>query len=471
MSRKFDFGFRMDLMVKDIVNCMRLLDEKSIPAPLLRQVHEMFLLAQQECGVTSEHMEAIRWIETMMGVTLQTTPNARDTNRQLKNKPTIHNFSPGPGMLPDSVMKKAQREFCDFKDSGMGIIETTNLDALGASHPGIAKHAGQQMILDTSDKLRNLLNIPSNFKILFMWGGAVGQFSAVPLNLLDNNTKADYVDMGFWSRRAATEAAKYCDVHVPVVLSPTSFRPIDKWNIRGDTAYVHICLNETVEGFELIEDIWNSTLPPLVADATSTLLSRPIQFSKYGMVYASGGKNIPAGVTVVIIRDDLLARESHAFTPQIMDYNLNGGALSPISSPFESRPNTPPIFGIYMLGLVCDFISESHKSLYELQKWVISRAQMIYNIIDNSDGFYCNTVDNQYRSRMSIVIRIGNDNRHLENLFIKQATEQGLYNVFGHPVSGGLRISLYIGVPDDSITAICKFMTSFMKQNETISKL
>jgi len=235
------------------------------------------------------------------------------------------NFSPGPGMLSTSVMRRAQQEFCNYKGTGMGILEMTNLDAELGKHPGDARTPVQAMMLETEQKLRRVLEIPKNYRVLFMHGGAAAQFSAVPLNLLgDNVVGCDICDVGYWSKCATAEASKYCSsIHAPVhsICHNGLIPSVDTWDVRSGTAYVHMTMNETAEGVEFLTDpVWTNK-PPLIADATSTLLSRPVDVKNYGMIYASGGKNIPAGMAVVILRDDLLERTPHPNCPQVLWYN------------------------------------------------------------------------------------------------------------------------------------------------------
>ena len=373
------------------------------------------------------------------------------------------NFSPGPGALSDAVMARSQAEWTNFQGTGMGIIETTNLDATGPTHAGVAKQPVQQMMLDTETKLRTALSIPASYRVLFMLGGAVGQFSAVPLNLLNGNSKCDIVDVGFWSTRAKAEAEKYCEVHVPAKCQKT-IPPVSQWQVSSDAAYVHICLNETVEGLEFLEDPdWDDERPILVADATSTLLSRPINVAKYGCIYASGGKNLPAGMAVVIIREELLKLPVHPLCPQIMDYRLNGGGWLPTSSVFESKPNTPPTFPVYMLGLVLDDI-ESKGGLNGMQIQSVARAEAIYNLIDTSGGFFSNSNDSKYRSRMNIPFRIRGGNKIMETKFLEEAEAAGLHYLFGHPVKGGIRATMYVGLEQAAVDALLAHMATFAKK-------
>jgi len=378
------------------------------------------------------------------------------------------NFGPGPGMLLEGAMRKAQAEFLDFRGTGMGILEFTNLDATN-DHPGEGRTVCQKMMLETEAKVRDCLQVPENFRVLFQWGGAVGQFSAVPLNLCENSAmKADFVDMGFWSKRAFAEAQKYCDAKVVAEISTKISGPTD-WDIRKDAAFVHICLNETVEGLEFHDDPdWPAEFPPLVADATSTLLSRPIDVSKYGVIYSSGGKNLPAGIVLVIIREDLLTeRKPNELCPQILDYRKNGGALQPKSSVFQSLPNTPPIFGAYMLGLVLDEIKDRWGSLEKVKEWAHKRVEKLYVAIENSEGFYSSKVEPGSRSVMNVPFRVGgpDGDMEMERKFASEAAEKGLHFLFGHPVRGGVRVTTYIGLADEAIDAVLEFMNEFRVKN------
>eukprot|EP01104_Vermistella_antarctica_P000492 TRINITY_DN10656_c0_g1_i1.p1 TRINITY_DN10656_c0_g1~~TRINITY_DN10656_c0_g1_i1.p1 ORF type:complete len:388 (+),score=89.73 TRINITY_DN10656_c0_g1_i1:188-1351(+) len=380
-----------------------------------------------------------------------------------------YNFSPGPGCLPAAVMKKAQAEFTNFDGSGFGVIETTNLDSTGNSHTE-PRTGLQSMMTNTANKLRDLLKVPSNYSILFMHGGAVGQFSAIPLNLIgDNKNGADYPKIGYWSTRSIAEAEKYCSVHSPFKfkLENGALPPRAEWNVRKEAAFVHLCMNETVEGVEFLEDPeWSDDLPPLVADATSTLLSRPMDVSRYGLIYASGGKNLPAGVTTVIVRNDLLKdRKAHPLTPQIMDYRMNGGSRDEAMN-WASLPNTPPTFSTYMLGLILDHIKETYVDLDGMKKKVEERASKIYHAIDSSGGFFSNTVSKTCRSQMNASFRINGGDRDLEKKFLDVAAEKyNLHYLFGHPVRGGVRVTMYIGIPDEAVDATVVLMEEFRKEH------
>lgn len=288
------------------------------------------------------------------------------------------------------------------------------------------------------------------------------QFAAVPLNLLGEKKQADYLDTGFWSQRAMKEAERYCTVRLAYdgkKDSYTKLPPASAWSISPDSAYVHICANETIHGVELLEDPeLPPGSPPLVGDFTSTLLSRPVDVSKYGLIYASGGKNLgPAGFTVVIVRDDLLDRAS-LMCPSVLSYQLTAG-----TKPIPSLYNTPPTFLIYMCGLVVQDLKKNG-GLSAIQRRVCRRANQIYSLIEDSNGFYTlKNVDKSVRSRMNIPFRIMDGSvEGLEESFCAQAEASGIFQLFCHPLFPGLRVTLYNGVPDEAVNALHLFMLKFM---------
>ncbi|KRX08121.1 Pyridoxal phosphate-dependent transferase [Pseudocohnilembus persalinus] len=389
-----------------------------------------------------------------------------------------HNFGPGPSALPLKMLQEVQQEFLNFQGSGMSILEITNLDKDLGKHPKEAKNPAQTVILETEKMLREILEIPDNYRVLFMYGGGVGQFSAVPMNLCENQTvKSDYIEMGFWSRRALMEAKKYSDVNVPIVLENEA-KKSSEWNFRKDAKYVHFCLNETIQGLEFHQDPdWDENNDPyLVCDATSTILSRPIDIKKYGIIYASGGKNIPHGVSVVIIKESILKNEkANKFCPQILDYRMSGGGIVNGSCIFESRPNTPPIFPVYLLGKMLKYLKNQYSNLKAIQSAMHKRADKLYEIIDNSNGFYNCKIAKGSRSVMNAVFYI--KKKELEEKFYQEAEEKNMLFLFSMDYvdpenkTGGLQVSgiratMYIGVADESVDALCKFMQEFQKKYE-----
>lgn len=296
-----------------------------------------------------------------------------------------------------------------------------------------------------------------------MQGGAHGQFAAVPMNLLGDKTQADYVNTGFWSQRAATEAEKYCKVRKAYDGAKDGYSyipPVDEWEISPESAYVHICANETIHGLEFLEDpTLPEDAPPLVGDFTSTLLSRRIDIKKYGCIYASGGKNLgPAGVTVIIIREDLVGLESLT-CPSVLSY-----AKMASSKPIMSIYNTPPTFLIYMIDLVL-LDNMNSGGIEVLEERAKQRSGQIYSIVDESNGFYkakCRSVC--HRSRMNVPFRICRGLQgdiDLEELFCFEAEKRGLLQLFCHPLFPGCRVTLYNGIPDSAVDALCDFMVDF----------
>lgn len=318
----------------------------------------------------------------------------------------------------------------------------------------------QNCISSATDRIRTLLDVPSDYHILFMQGGAHGQFAAIALNLLGDKTQADYVTTGYWGQRAATEASKYCTVRYAYDGQDEKFAripPVSEWDISEDSAYVHICANETIHGLEFVEDPeLPAGSPPLVGDFTSTLLSRKIDISKYGCIYASGGKNLgPAGVTVIIVRKDLVGKES-PLCPSVLSYAKMAG-----SKPIPSIYNTPPTFLIYMVNLVL-LDNMNSGGVEALEKRAIRRSGQIYDLMEESNGFYkpkCYDVPN--RSRMNIPFRIGGGNIDLEETFSTEAAQRGLLQLFCHPLFPGCRITMYNGIPDSAVEALADFMIEF----------
>jgi len=368
----------------------------------------------------------------------------------------IFNFSAGPAPLPTPVMLQAQQEFSNYKGFGMGIMEMSHRDAGGPV---------QQYMEMTRKLLIDLLKIPENFRVLLFQGGAHGQFAAVPMNLLEQRKQASYVITGYWSQRAADEGKKYADVHIAATSEEQKFRslPEEPWNIPEDSAYVHFCANETIHGCEyLTEPTGVPDDVPLIGDFTSTLLSREIDWSKYGAIYASGGKNLgPAGVCATIVREDLLQRETSTGCPSVLDWSKMNS-----STPIPNIYNTPPTFLVYMTAINLQFIKENG-GVEALQDRSKARALKLYDIIDGSNDFYWNGNTKSQRSLMNVCMRIGGEkgNPELEKLFTKESEAAGMLQLFGHPLFGGLRVTLYNGIPDEAVDKCAEFMMDFMKKH------
>ncbi|KAG1707795.1 Phosphoserine aminotransferase [Nymphon striatum] len=354
-----------------------------------------------------------------------------------------YNFSAGPAMLPQEVLEKAQSEMLDWQGSGMSVMEMSHR---GKEYMSIAA--------DAEANLRDIMSIPDNYKVLFLQGGASSQFSAIPFNLLRGKESADYINTGAWSKKAIAEANRYCSVNVAASSEDTNFTTIpafENWDRNDDAAYLHYTPNETIGGLEF-PFIPETGEVPLVADMSSTILSRPVDVSKFGLIYAGAQKNIgPAGLTIVIVRDDLIG-DSMDITPAMMDYE--------IQSKGDSMYNTPPTYGWYLAGEVFKWIKEKGglEGMAEINK---RKAEKLYAAIDASD-FYKNPVEIASRSWMNIPFTLANS--ELDGEFISQATERGLVTLKGHRSVGGMRASIYNAMPEEGVDALIGMMNDFEKQ-------
>jgi phosphoserine aminotransferase len=349
----------------------------------------------------------------------------------------IHNFSSGPAMLPAEVLARAGDEMLDWHGSGMGVMEMSHR---GKEFTGIAA--------DAERDLRELLAIPAHHKVLFLQGGATLQFAQVPMNLLRGKSGADYVVTGEWSKKAAREAKAYCDVHVAASAEDRGFTyaPRD-WNVRAEAAYVHYCSNETIGGVEF-HWIPDTGAVPLVTDASSHLLSRPLDVSKFGLIYAGAQKNLgPAGVTVVIVREDLIGAPAKG-TPSVMDYKLQADS--------DSMLNTPATYPIYVAGLVFKWLKQLG-GVAEIERRNLRKAQLLYDTIDA--GFYRNAVAKEDRSRMNVPFRLPDE--RLDAPFLKGAEERGMVQLKGHRSVGGMRASIYNAMPLEGVQSLATYMKEF----------
>jgi phosphoserine aminotransferase len=352
----------------------------------------------------------------------------------------IYNFSAGPAVLPKAVLEQASAELLDWHGSGMSVMEMSHR---GKEFLSIAEQAEAD--------LRELLSIPDSYRVLFLQGGATSQFCMVPMNLLRGKRQADYVNTGAWSKKAIAEAQRYCDVSVVASSEDTGFSGIpafDDWQLNNDAAYLHYTPNETIGGVEFhwIPEVGDV---PLVADMSSTILSRPLDVSRYGVIYAGAQKNIgPAGLTVVIVRDDL-AGETIAGTPSMFDYRKhadNGSML-----------NTPPTYGWYLAGLVFKWLKQlgGVNAIAGINQ---RKAQRLYDAIENS-GFYHSPVASDCRSRMNVPFTLADAGLDAE--FLAQAKSAGLLNLKGHRSVGGMRASIYNAMPEAGVDALIEFMAEF----------
>ena len=355
----------------------------------------------------------------------------------------VFNFSAGPAVLPEAVLARAAAEMLDYGGTGTSVMEMSH-----RSKAFIGIHARAE-----SD-LRELLSIPQNYKVLFMQGGAAGQFGIIPMNLLNGKTSADYVYTGQWSKKAISEAKKFCKVNVAASSEDQNFTyapPQAKWKLDANAAYVHYTSNETIGGVEFnwIPETGNV---PLVVDASSHILSRPLEVSRFGLIYAGAQKNIgPAGLTIVIVRDDLIGHAS-SITPEVFNYKVQADA--------DSMINTPPTYAIYIAGLVFEWLKQQG-GLAAMEKINIAKSKLVYDYLEQSE-FYQSPVNKEDRSRMNIPFRLRSES--LDEAFLKEAKAANLIELKGHRSVGGMRASVYNAMPMAGVQALVAFMRDFEKK-------
>lgn len=354
----------------------------------------------------------------------------------------IYNFSAGPAVLPREVLEQAREELVNWRGCGMSVMEMSHR---GKEYMGIQAQA--------ESDLRELMNIPANYKVLFLQGGASSQFAMVPMNLLRGRTAADYLNTGEWSKKAIKEAKKYCTVNVVASSEDRNFSYApaqSEWRLNPDAAYVHYTPNETIGGVEIF---WTPDTGdvPLVADMSSTILSRPVDVSKYGVIYAGAQKNIgPAGVTVVIVREDLLGQTLPG-TPTMFDYKTHADN--------DSMYNTPPTYGIYIAGLVFKWLKDKG-GLAAMEQINIAKSRLLYDYLDSTD-FYRSPVAPENRSRMNVPFTL--KDASLDEEFLKGAKSRGLLQLKGHRSVGGMRASIYNAMPIEGVQALVEYMKEFEK--------
>lgn len=357
---------------------------------------------------------------------------------------TIFNFAAGPAVLPHEVLVQARDELLDWRDSGMSVMEMSHR---GKEFMGIAAQAEAD--------LRELMGIPANYKVLFLQGGAHLQFSMIPLNLLRGKLSVDYVNTGEWSKKAINEAKKFCYVNEVASSADQKFTCVPEfkhWKLDKDAAYVHYTTNETIGGVEFnwIPEVGEV---PLVADMSSNILSRPIDVSKFGLIYAGAQKNIgPAGLTLVIVREDLIGHAPSGL-PTMMDYKIHADN--------DSMYNTPPTYAIYMAGLVFQWLKRNG-GVGKMEQKNIAKAKLIYDAIEVSNGFYHCPVAKADRSRMNVPFRTANAATDAE--FLKQAEARGMLQLKGHKLAGGMRASIYNAMPLEGVQALAGFMGEFAQR-------
>ena len=356
----------------------------------------------------------------------------------------VYNFSAGPSMLPESVLRKAADEMLDYQGSGQSVMEMSHRSKI---YDGIIKGA--------EALLRELMNIPDNYKVLFLQGGASTQFAAIPMNFMNKSGKADYVVSGQWSNKAYKEATKYGDVKIVASSKDENFSCVpvmDKKEFRPDADYLYICMNETVHG-NIIRELHDTGDVPLIADISSCFLSEPIDVTKFGMLYGGAQKNVaPAGLTICIIREDLLGN-ARDYTPSMLDYKLMADN--------DSLYNTPPCYTIYICKLVLEWLKENG-GLEAMRDRNVKKAELLYNFLDNSKMFK-GTVVKKDRSLMNVPFVT--ESEELNAKFVKEATDAGLVNLKGHRSVGGMRASIYNAMPYEGVEKLVKFMADFEKAN------
>lgn len=351
----------------------------------------------------------------------------------------IYNFSAGPAVLPKPVLERAQAEMLDWHGSGMSVMEM--------SHRGKEFTA---ILAKTEADLRTLLNIPQNYKVLFLQGGALGENAIIPMNLLGGKS-ADYAITGSWSKRSVEDAQAYGDIRIVTNTEPEGFTHVpdfSSWQLNKNAAYVHICTNETVIGVEF-DGLPDTGDVPIVADMSSHILSRPIDVASYGVIYAGAQKNIgPAGLCLVIVREDLLDRAS-SLTPAVFNWKIQAENKSMI--------NTPPTYGIYIAGLVFEWLL-AQGGVEAIERVNIAKAKLLYDYI-NSTEFYVNKIAINNRSRMNIPFFLKDES--FNEAFLRGAEANGLLQLKGHRMVGGMRASIYNAMPIEGVQALVTYMKAF----------
>src|SRR5262249_7807107 len=355
----------------------------------------------------------------------------------------VFNFSAGPAVLPEVVLQRAAAEMLDWHGSGMSVMEMSHR---GKEFISIAEKAEADF--------RALLSIPPRYKVLFLQGGAIGENAIVPMNLLRGRSVADYVNTGEWSKKSLKEAKKYCEVHIAASAEDRNFTYVpaqSAWKLSKDAAYVHVCTNETIGG---VEYQWtpDTGAIPLVADMSSHMLSRPVDIAKYGVIYGGAQKNAgPAGLTLVIVREDLLDR-ALPVTPSAFHWKEQAEA--------DSMLNTPPTYAIYVAGLVFEWLPEQGR-LPAMEKRNVAKAKLIYDCLDRS-SFYLTPVRKEDRSRMNVPFKLRDES--LDDAFLKGAKERGMVQLKGHRAVGGMRASIYNAMPLEGVQTLVGYMKEFEKR-------
>jgi phosphoserine aminotransferase len=357
----------------------------------------------------------------------------------------IFNFSAGPAAIPEPVLHQAAAEMLDWQGSGMSVMEMS--------------HRGKEFIAIAAQAeaaLRELLAVPAHYKVLFMQGGAIGENAIVPMNLLGSKTSIDFIDTGEWSKKSLKEAKKYAAVNVAASSAATGYDRVparDGWQLDANAAYVHICSNETIGGVQY-HFTPDTGAVPLVADMSSDILSRPVDVSKYGLIYAGAQKNIgPAGLTIVIVRDDLIG---HALPicPSAFDFKT--------VAENDSMYNTPPTYAIYIAGLVFGWL-KAQGGLTAMAERNHAKAALLYDFLDTGSGFYSSPVQKDCRSQMNVPFKLKDE--ALDAAFLKGAEARGMVQLKGHRSVGGMRASIYNAMPAEGVKALVAYMKEFEAQH------
>lgn len=362
--------------------------------------------------------------------------------------PRVYNFSAGPSMLPDSVLKKAASEMLDYEGSGQSVMEMSH-----------RSKTFESIITSCESLLREVMSIPDNYKVLFLQGGASSQFAMIPLNLMNGSGKADFVLTGQWATKAYKEASRYGDAKAVASSKDKTFSYIpelDPATFTPDADYFHICVNNTIYGTRFTDFPQTGDIP-LVGDISSCILSEPIDVKRFGLLYAGAQKNMgPAGLTVVIIRDDLIGK-ARDITPTMFDYKTH--------SDNNSLYNTPPCYSIYICKLVLKWIKNDIGGLDDMKAINEKKARVLYEFLDSSKMF-SGTVNKKDRSIMNIPFVTGNE--ELDAKFVKEAADAGFVNLKGHRSVGGMRASIYNAMPVEGVVKLVDFMEKFEKSNLSV---
>lgn len=358
----------------------------------------------------------------------------------------VYNFSAGPSMLPESVLKTAAAEMLDYKGTGESVMEMSHR----------SKEYGA-IINEAESLLREIMNIPDNYKVLFLQGGASTQFAAIPLNFMNGSGKADYVITGQWAKKAAQEASRYGEVNIIASSADKTFSYIpklDKSTFTKDADYFYICMNNTIYG-TVYHELPETGDVPLIADISSCFLSEPLDVTKFGMLYGGAQKNVaPAGVTICIIREDLLGK-ARDITPTMLNYQIHADN--------GSMYNTPPCYTIYIMKLVLEWIKNEVGGLEKMKELNERKAKILYDFLDSSEMFK-GTVVPEDRSLMNVPFVTGDTD--LDAKFVAAAKEAGFINIKGHRTVGGMRASIYNAMPIEGVEKLVAFMKKFEEENK-----